>query len=275
MLTICWLAGDRSPTIRVGRDLGVAEPGQQLADLLARLPALAEAGPRDLVAEVDVLGHVEVRDQVELLVDGGDALLDRLGRRGERRPSSPSQVMVPSSGWWKPESTLISVDLPAPFWPEQAVHLAGADVEVDAVERADARELLDDAGHLEQRSAVRSDGRCRHRTAPSAAAGARPGSGRRRRPRGPAAAPPRTAAVKPSVESSTRVPPASGASTPACEPRLDGGAHVLADGGEVAAEHDRRRVERVGQDGGADADPAADLLERGQGAGVAQRRRGG
>jgi len=35
----------------------------------------------------------------------------------ENEASSPSQVIVPSSGWWKPESTLISVDLPAPFWP--------------------------------------------------------------------------------------------------------------------------------------------------------------
>ena len=35
---------------------------------------------------------------------------------------------------------------------QQAVHLTGAHLEVDAVERADAGELLDDAGHLEQRS---------------------------------------------------------------------------------------------------------------------------
>ena len=34
---------------------------------------------------------------------------------------------------------------------EQAVHLAGADVEVDAVERAHAGENLDDAAHLQQR----------------------------------------------------------------------------------------------------------------------------
>ncbi len=34
---------------------------------------------------------------------------------------------------------------------EQAVHLAGRDVEVDAVQRADAGELLDDAPHREQR----------------------------------------------------------------------------------------------------------------------------
>ena len=32
---------------------------------------------------------------------------------------SPCQAIVPSSGWWAPASTLISVDLPAPFWPSR------------------------------------------------------------------------------------------------------------------------------------------------------------
>ena len=41
---------------------------------------------------------------------------------------------------------------------EEAVHLAGADVEVDAVEGADTRELLDDPVHLEQRSGRRHRG---------------------------------------------------------------------------------------------------------------------
>src|SRR3990170_893536 len=34
--------------------------------------------------------------------------------------SSPRQVMVPRSGWWAPASTLINVDLPAPFCPSRA-----------------------------------------------------------------------------------------------------------------------------------------------------------
>src|SRR5688572_11457713 len=32
---------------------------------------------------------------------------------------SPRHAMVPSSGWCAPASTLISVDLPAPFWPRR------------------------------------------------------------------------------------------------------------------------------------------------------------
>src|SRR3954470_21874938 len=37
----------------------------------------------------------------------------------ENEDASPSHAIVPPSGWWKPESTLISVDLPAPFWPSR------------------------------------------------------------------------------------------------------------------------------------------------------------
>ena len=44
---------------------------------------------------------------------------------------------------------MISVDLPAPFGPEQAVHLGLEHVEVDALERLDARVLLDEVADLE------------------------------------------------------------------------------------------------------------------------------
>ena len=49
---------------------------------------------------------------------------------------------------------LISVDLPAPFSPEQRVHLAGAQVEVDVVVGEHARELLRDAAQLEDDRAL-------------------------------------------------------------------------------------------------------------------------
>src|SRR3954470_12651374 len=35
------------------------------------------------------------------------------------RTGSPRQVISPASGWCAPASTLISVDLPAPFWPSR------------------------------------------------------------------------------------------------------------------------------------------------------------
>src|SRR3954449_10447542 len=36
-----------------------------------------------------------------------------------RVTGSPSQLIVPSSGWCAPASTLINVDFPAPFWPSR------------------------------------------------------------------------------------------------------------------------------------------------------------
>ena len=72
-------------------------------------------------------------------------------RSGDLRVTgSPRQVIAPPSGWWAPASTLIRVDLPGAVLAEQAVDFAGLDVEVDAVEGADAGERLGDAGHGEQ-----------------------------------------------------------------------------------------------------------------------------
>ena len=153
MLTICWLAGDRSPTSRVVEISAWPSRASSALDQLAGTAALAEAGPRDLVAEEDVLGDVEVRHQVELLVDRRDAVLDRLRRRRERRllavPDEGALVGLVEAGEHLDQRRLAGAVL-----AEQAVHLAGPDVEVDAVERPDAGELLDDPGHLQQGAAV-------------------------------------------------------------------------------------------------------------------------
>ena len=49
---------------------------------------------------------------------------------------------------------MISVDLPAPFWPSRQCTSPARDLEADAVERPDARERLDDAVEA-QHDAVR------------------------------------------------------------------------------------------------------------------------
>jgi hypothetical protein len=75
---------------------------------------------------------------------------------------SPAQRISPASGL-RPGQHLDQGRLPGAVLAEQAVHLARRDVEVDVVERADARELLDDAAHLQQRLAVvRVRGRVGH-----------------------------------------------------------------------------------------------------------------
>ena len=68
---------------------------------------------------------------------------------------SPAPGDVPLVGLVRTGEDLDQGRLAGAVLAEQAVHLAGADVEVDAVEGADARELLDDAVHLEQRSGAR------------------------------------------------------------------------------------------------------------------------
>ena len=133
-----------------GRDLGVSEPSEQVAHQRAGLASLGEPGAGHLVAEEDVLGDVEVWDQVELLVDGRDAVLDGLRRRRER-----GLLAVPGDGAGvglvEPGEHLDQGGLAGAVLAEQAVHLTRSYVEVDAVQGPHAGELLDDAGHPEQR----------------------------------------------------------------------------------------------------------------------------
>ena len=158
MLTICWPRGERcrprgsarSPGGRAGRAgaraaLGVGRAGEK--------PAATE-----LVAEEDVLGDARSGDQVELLVDRRDAV--RRSRRAAwpARPARPSQTISPSSGWWAPASTLISVDLPAPFWPSRQCTSPARTSRSTPSERADARELLDDAASSASSRRRSSDG---------------------------------------------------------------------------------------------------------------------
>ena len=66
------LAGrPHAPDENVGRDGLVVDPAQELGGLAAHAGAVEEPRPAELVAEEDVLGHREVLDEVELLVDGG------------------------------------------------------------------------------------------------------------------------------------------------------------------------------------------------------------
>ena len=63
----------------------------------------------------------------------------------------PSSFTCPASGRTIPERMFIRVDFPAPFSPKQAVHLAAAHGERDAVVREHAGELLRDLNELDGR----------------------------------------------------------------------------------------------------------------------------
>lgn len=145
------LGGGEVADAAAGVDLGVAEAAQERG---GRAPGLAapddEPGGGGFVAEEDVLGDRQALHQVEFLVDGGDAEAHggdgRLERDVFAAPGDPSVVGLVGAGEDLDEGGLAGAVL-----AEEAVDLAGLDVEVDAVEGADAGEGLGDAGHREQR----------------------------------------------------------------------------------------------------------------------------
>ena len=81
--------------------------------------------PPRRVADEDVLGHGELGEEQQLLVDVATRpVAPRAGCR--TAPRVPSSCRVPPSGPWTPEMILISVDLPAPFSPRSACTSPGA-----------------------------------------------------------------------------------------------------------------------------------------------------
>ena len=102
------------------------------------------------VADEDVLRDGQVGEDHRLLVDRGDAQSLRVQGAGDVR-LCPSTRISPSSGCSTPVMILISVDLPAPFSPEQGVHLAGEQRDRHAVERLGRPEALANVANLEDR----------------------------------------------------------------------------------------------------------------------------
>ena len=103
----------------------------------------AERRPR-LAPEEDVLGGRERRDELELLRDHGDPALDRFARRRQAldRAVQPDFALVGVGGDFARED----VDqrrLARAVLADERMDLAGDDVEVHAVERADAGKLIE------------------------------------------------------------------------------------------------------------------------------------
>jgi hypothetical protein len=117
-----------------------------------------EAEAVGLAAEVDVLGDVAVRQQVELLVDDADAGALGIERVRERDAASEQRDLA-LVGVVRAAEDLHQRRLAGAVLADQRVHLADAAVEVDAVDRGDGAEALHDAAHLERvRRSVRSAG---------------------------------------------------------------------------------------------------------------------
>ena len=143
------LLGDRQvPHERVGGQAQV-QGGQQLLGPTAHGAAVGEDGAgAQLAAQEDVLVDGGVQDGVELLVDHGDSVVDRLAGRGDgdRLAVDPDGAGV---GGVDAHEDLHEGGLAGAILPHEGVDLAGAQVEGDGAQDADAGERLVDVEHLE------------------------------------------------------------------------------------------------------------------------------
>ncbi len=126
-----------------------AHPVEQFGGGPLHRLAVDEAEAAGLAAEKDVLGDAQVRYEVELLVDGCDAVplgvLRAVDAHGLAADEDAARVRTVGAGEHLDECRLARAVL-----AEQGVHLAGAQIEIDAVERDHAGEGLAHALHAEQ-----------------------------------------------------------------------------------------------------------------------------
>ncbi len=131
----------------------MAQAFEHLARGAPALASVDEAQAGVLVAEEDVLGHAEPVDQVEFLVDGGEAEFDGVdgapGTYFAPVEQNGALVRLVHSGEHFDQGGFSGAVL-----AEQAVHLARAYVQIDPVQRAHAGELLDDALHDQHRKSL-------------------------------------------------------------------------------------------------------------------------
>ena len=113
------------------------------------LPVDAAAAPR-LVAEHDVLADREVRAEVDLLIDGGDARILRVGGAAEAARltahDDPARIHGVDAGEGFDERRLAGAVL-----THQGVDLARPEREVDGIQGEDAGESDGDPGHFDDR----------------------------------------------------------------------------------------------------------------------------
>ena len=123
------------------------EARQQGLGVRAHLPP-AHDTPQVTVADEDVLGHAEIREDQRLLVDGGDAQPLGVGRVPRRRGRAVDQdlalVRLVDAG-----HDLDQRRLAGPVLADQRMHLAPPQLERHVVEGTGAPEPLGDAPHGE------------------------------------------------------------------------------------------------------------------------------
>jgi hypothetical protein len=130
----------------------------ELGDVAAGTVEVEEGPSPDLLAEDDVLGDRQDRDQLEVLMDHPDARRDGVGGRRERDPLAADQ-QLPGVGLVQPEHDVHQRALAGAVLAEEAMDLAPSEHEVDVGVGEHAREPLRDPADLEHRRlAVRTFG---------------------------------------------------------------------------------------------------------------------
>src|SRR5262245_5668090 len=134
------------PGVRIDREL--ERPRDLLDAFLGGVLVEKDPVARRFDAEHDVLCDGHHRDQHEVLVDHSDPDVDRVARRahGDRLALDEDLALV---GLVEAVEDVHQGRLAGAVLAEERVHLAAAQVEVDAVVRDDAREALRDALQLE------------------------------------------------------------------------------------------------------------------------------
>ena len=92
------LGGERQAAGGAAHIEGDAEGREDLLGPAKHLAPVGD-GPASLVADEDVLRHVEVGEEQRLLVDRGDAVALRLGGAGDGDRACPESRISPRSGW--------------------------------------------------------------------------------------------------------------------------------------------------------------------------------
>ena len=141
-------AGDAGVGVEVDAEAGEEARGRRRT--MARRSRKRPARQR-LAAEEDVGGDAELGDEVELLVDDGDAGPLGVADAGEADGRAVDQDLAGVGGLDAGED-LHQRRLAGAVLAHERVNLAGAEVEVDAVERGHAGEALADAVGAQERA---------------------------------------------------------------------------------------------------------------------------
>ena len=143
------LGGERQPARRAAHVEGHAEGGEDLLGLTEHLPPIGDRAAA-LMADEDVLRHVEIGEEERLLVDCRDAVALRLGGAADRDRLAGQEdlaaVRLVDAGHDLDQRRLAGAVL-----AEERVHLAGMEGQRDGLERLGRGKALGDVANFEDR----------------------------------------------------------------------------------------------------------------------------